>query len=142
MSRVNYVKPQIWKYQLFYESNSQAQLCQFQLCKYQLCARLHTWCLKFSTETNSNLHSDPRGSLSDNFCFNMILATMVAISFIFSEWTCSSIVVDFHSWVVSWRAPWWGLETSKPKRIQTTTKKNWSYQRLRGTCSFNARSRV
>ena len=39
MSRVNYVKSQLWKYQLCYDSDSQAQLCQFQLCKYQLCAR-------------------------------------------------------------------------------------------------------
>ena len=42
MSRVNYVKSQLWKYQLCYDSDSQAQLCQFQLCKYhyQLCAHL------------------------------------------------------------------------------------------------------
>ena len=39
MSRVNYDKSVLWKYQLFYDSDSQAQLCQFQLCKYQLCAR-------------------------------------------------------------------------------------------------------
>ena len=41
MSRANYGKSQLLKYQLFYDSDSQAQLCQFQLCKYQLCARLH-----------------------------------------------------------------------------------------------------
>ena len=40
MSSVNHVKSQLWKYQLCYDSDSQAQLCQFQLCKYQLCARL------------------------------------------------------------------------------------------------------
>ena len=34
MSRVNYVKSQLWKYQLCYDPDSQAQLCQFQLCKY------------------------------------------------------------------------------------------------------------
>ena len=39
MSRVNYVQFQLRKYQLSYDSDSQAQLCQFQLCKYQLCAR-------------------------------------------------------------------------------------------------------
>ena len=39
MSNVNHVKAQLWKYQLCYDSDSQAQLCQFQLCKYQLCAR-------------------------------------------------------------------------------------------------------
>ena len=39
MSSVNHVKSQLRKYQLCYESDSQAQLCQFQLCKYQLCAR-------------------------------------------------------------------------------------------------------
>ena len=39
MSSVNHVKSQLWKYQLCYDSDSQAQLCQFQLCKYQLCAR-------------------------------------------------------------------------------------------------------
>ena len=38
MSRVNY-KSQLWKYQSCYDSDSQAQLCQFQLCKYQLFAR-------------------------------------------------------------------------------------------------------
>ena len=30
----NRVKSQLWKYQLCYESDSQAQLCQFKLCKY------------------------------------------------------------------------------------------------------------
>ena len=40
MSRVSYVKSQLYEYQLCYESDSQAQLCQFQSCKYQLCARL------------------------------------------------------------------------------------------------------
>ena len=39
MSSVNHVKSQLRKYQLCYDSDSQAQLCQFQLCKYQLCAR-------------------------------------------------------------------------------------------------------
>ena len=38
MSSVNHVKSQLRKYQLCYDSDSQAQLCQFQLCKYQLCA--------------------------------------------------------------------------------------------------------
>ena len=39
MSSVKHVKSQLWKYQLCYDSDSQAHLCQFQLCKYQLCAR-------------------------------------------------------------------------------------------------------
>ena len=39
MSSVNHVKTQLLRYQLCYDSDSQAQLCQFQLCKYQLCAR-------------------------------------------------------------------------------------------------------
>ena len=38
MSSVNHDKSQLWKYQSCYDSDSQAQLCQFQLCKYQLCA--------------------------------------------------------------------------------------------------------
>ena len=43
MSRVNYVKSQLRKYQLCYDTDSQAQFCQFQLCKYQLCARPNKW---------------------------------------------------------------------------------------------------
>ena len=42
MSSVNHVKTQLWKYKLCYDSDSQAQLCQFQLWKYQLCALLHS----------------------------------------------------------------------------------------------------
>ena len=47
MSRVSYVKSQLYEYQLCYESDSQAQLCQFQSCKYQLCARRKKLLQKF-----------------------------------------------------------------------------------------------
>ena len=36
-----------------YDSDSQAQLCQFQLCKYQLCAR-RVQCIPFFTALPSN----------------------------------------------------------------------------------------
>ena len=73
-----------------------------------------TWFLKFSTNTNSNLQSRPRGLVSDIFCFKMTPATVTATSINFSGFSCSSIVVLHHSprvQVVSMT----GVDNAKPR---------------------------